>query len=235
MKLGTNEPKKLIFLGVLVALGGYLAYTNLFSPGDAAPAAARSSAPVSEPAPISAPAAAPARTLTPRTSPRVAAGRGEEFHPVLRSKRPEDRIDPATVDPTLRLDLLAKLQGTEPSTTGRNLFQFGAPPVKADAIKQPEPKVVPRPMPVAPVVAAAPAGPPPPPPIPLRYYGSSSSSGSAAKTAFFLDGDEILMAKEGDTLKRRYRVVRISVNSVLMEDTESKHQQTIPIAEDLAG
>jgi hypothetical protein len=234
MKLGANEPKKLIFLGVLVALGAYLAYTNLFSSGDGAPAAVRSSAPVAEPSPISAPAA-PSKSLSPRTSPRSTAGRGEEFHPVLRSKRPEDRIDPATVDPTLRLDLLAKVQSTEPSDTGRNLFQFGAPPVKAAAIKQPEPKVIPRPMPVAPVVAAAPPGPPPPAPIPLRYYGSSSASGSSPKTAFFLDGDEILMAKEGETLKRRYRVLRISVNSVVMEDTESKRQQTIPITEDLAG
>lgn len=235
MKLGANEPKKLIFLGALVALGGYLAYTNLFSSGDSAPAAVRSSAPLAEPAPISAPAAAPSRTLSPRTSPRSTAGRGEEFHPVLRSKRPEDRIDPATVDPTLRLDLLAKVQSTEPSETGRNLFQFGAPPVKAAAIKLPEPNVIPKPMPVAPVVAVAPAGPPQPPPIPLRYYGSSSASGTSPKTAFFLDGDEILMAKEGETVKRRYRVLRISVNSVVMEDTESKRQQTIPITEDLAG
>jgi hypothetical protein len=90
-------------------------------------------------------------------------------------------------------------------------------------------------MPVVPVVAAAPTGPPQPPPIPLRYYGSSSASGSSLKTAFFLDGDEILMAKEGETVKRRYRVLRISVNSVVMEDTESKRQQTIPITEDLAG
>ena len=234
MKLGGNEPKKVIFLGVLVALGGYLGYTNLFSSGDAGPAAVRSSVPVAEPPPISAPAAAPSRSLSPRTSPRAAAGRGEEFHPVLRSKRPEDRIDPATVDPTLRLDLLAKLQGAEPSPTGRNLFQFGAPPVKADALKQPEPKIVPKPVPVAPV-ATAPVGPPQPPPISLRYYGSSSAPGSSAKTAFFLDGDEILMAKEGDTVKRRYRVLRISVNSVVMEDTESKRQQTLPITEDLAG
>jgi hypothetical protein len=223
----------LIFLGALVALGGYLGYTNLFSSGGASPAAVRSNVPVAEPAPFSAPTAAPSQSASPRTSPRARGGRGEEFHPVLRSKRPEDRIDPATVDPTLRLDLLAKLQNTEASGTGRNLFQFGAPPVKAEALKQPEPKIIPKPMP--PVVAAAPVGPPQPAPIPLRYYGSSSAPGSPAKTAFFLDGDEILMAKEGETVKRRYRVVRISVNSVLMEDTESKRQQTIPITEDLAG
>jgi hypothetical protein len=40
------------------------------------------------------------------------------------------------------------------------------------------------------------------------------------------------MAKEGETVKRRYRVVRIGVNSVVMEDTENKHQQTLPLAEE---
>jgi hypothetical protein len=55
------------------------------------------------------------------------------------------------------------------------------------------------------------------------------------KTAFFLDGDEISVAAEGDTVKKRYRVVRIGVNSVLMEDTESKRQQSLPLTEDLPG
>ena len=36
MKLGA-EPKKVAILGVLVALAGYLFYTNLFSGGDPAP------------------------------------------------------------------------------------------------------------------------------------------------------------------------------------------------------
>ena len=50
--------------------------------------------------------------------------------------------------------------------------------------------------------------------------------------AFFLDGDEISVAAEGDTVKKRYRVVRIGVNSVLMEDMESKRQQSLPLTEE---
>ena len=49
---------------------------------------------------------------------------------------------------------------------------------------------------------------------------------------FLLDGDEILYAAEGDTLKRRYKVIRIMPTSVLMEDTESKHQQPLPLVEE---
>jgi hypothetical protein len=104
------------------------------------------------------------------------------------------------------------------------------PPPKTEQLKGPEPIV-----PLKKVEAAKPTpppGPPPPPPITLKYYGFTSPSGAAAKTAFFLDGDDILIAKEGDTLKKRYKVVRIGVNSVVMEDTDSKRQQTLPLAEE---
>ena len=93
---------------------------------------------------------------------------------MLHSKRPEDRIDPMTIDPVLRLDLLAKVQGVELAGGSRNLFQFSTPPVKVEALKGPEPKVFPKPG--SPGVRAGddpakPAGPPPPPPINLKYYG----------------------------------------------------------------
>jgi hypothetical protein len=225
MKLGANERKKVAVLGGLVLVGGYLFYTNVLS-GPSVPAA-RTSAPAQPAADTAIPgndASAP---------PRAAASRArtDEFHPVLHSKRPEDRIDPVKIDPTLRLDLLAKLDDVPLPTGGRNPFKMGAPPPpKADPLKGPEPKV-----PLKPVEAgakpASPPGPASPPPITLKYYGFTSPSGAAAKTAFFLDGDDILIAKEGDTLKKRYRVVRIGVNSVVMEDTDSKREQTLPLAE----
>src|ERR1022692_1889198 len=69
-----------------------------------------------------------------------------------------------------------------------------------------------------------PPAPPPPqaPPITLKYYGYSSARGDNRKHAFFLDGEDILVAAEGETVKKRYRVVRIGVNSVVMEDTQFK-------------
>ncbi len=157
---------------------------------------------------------------------------------MLHSKRPEDRIDPMTIDPILRLDLLAKVQGVELAGGSRNLFQFSTPPVKVEALKGPEPKVFPKPG--SPGVRAGddpakPAGPPPPPPINLKYYGFSTARNNGRKKAFFLDGDEISVAAEGDTVNKRYRVVRIGVNSVLMEDMESKRQQSLPLTEEQPG
>ena len=253
MKLGTENKKKVAFLAVLTLVAGYLVYTNVFSGqggtpdrGGAPPApeSAQTGAPA-PPGPEGAPGQDTARTEapgqkgTPPDSNRSgSSARNEEFHPVLHSKRPEDRIDPMTIDPILRLDLLAKVQGVELAGGSRNLFQFSTPPVKVEALKGPEPKVIPKPG--SPGVRAGddpakPAGPPPPPPINLKYYGFSTARNNGRKKAFFLDGDEISVAAEGDTVNKRYRVVRIGVNSVLMEDMESKRQQSLPLTEEQPG
>ena len=239
MKLGANEPKKVAALGALVLVGGYLIYSNVFSRSGSspAPAPAKAALPDSPDAPVASAAGTPAREPARPGVPRAQAGRGrtDEFHPILHSKRPEDRIDTSKIDPILHLDILANLQKIAFAGGGRNPFKFGPPPGKPpEPLKGPEPKI-----PLAPVaevkVAPPPAPPPaalPPPPIALKYYGFSSPPGAGTKTAFFLDGEDILVAKEGETVKRRYRVVRIGVTSVVMEDTDSKRQQTIPLTEE---
>jgi len=229
MKLGLDEPKKLMILGALVLVGGYLGFSNL-SPG-------LSSAPAGTGSPTAArPGVAPPDISQPARPARARSRvQSDEFHPVLHSKRPEDRIDPAQVDPTLRLDLLAKVQKADLAGPGRNVFQFGQAPPKP---LPPEPRIALKTKEIAKAEAGPPPpppGPPPPPPINLRYYGFTSAAGSAARTAFFLDGEDILVAKEGETLKRRYRVVRIGATSVVMEDTENKHQQTLQLAPEAAG
>ena len=217
MKLGMENRKKVGFLALLGLVAVYLLYANVFSSSDgpggapgppAAPESARTGAPAL-PGPEGAPGQNTARTearRTPDSNRNASRGRNEEFHPVLHSKQPEDRIDPMTIDPILRLDLLAKVQAVELAGGSRNLFQYGPPPVK-DALKGPEPKVVPQP--VAPVLRMADdpakaAGPPPPQPIDLKYYGFSTGRVNGKKMAFFLDGDEISVAAEGDTVKKRY-------------------------------
>jgi len=65
--------------------------------------------------------------------------------------------------------------------------------------------------------------------VPLKFYGYVSAPGQSVRRAFFLDGDQILVGSEGDILKKRYRVVRIGVNSVVVEDLEFKAEQTLPL------
>ena len=134
MKTGLEDKRKVVALGVLGLVAAYFFYANVLAPQGAAPSGGRAavaSVPEERPA-AAAPAAAPAAELSPRGAVRPARkaerNRSEEFHPVLHSKNPEEQIDPNTVDPRIRLDLLAKLQSVAAAGGGRNLFQTGPPP-----------------------------------------------------------------------------------------------------------
>ena len=233
MKLGANR-NKVYILGALVLIGGYEFYDNVLS----GPSSTAEPARPTRPAPQTASTAATAAFASERLQRKPAASlrTSEEFRPSLKPKRPEDRVDPMTIDPTLRLDLLAKVQAVNMEGGSRNLFSAGAPPLPPEPTVKIKPGVhaaVVGPQPLPP-----PPGPPPPPqapPINLKYYGYSSARGDNRKHAFFLDGEDILVAAEGETVKKRYRVVRIGVNSVVMEDTQFKQEKTLPLAEEAAG
>ena len=74
------------------------------------------------------------------------------------------------------------------------------------------------------------------PPVPLKFYGFVNPQRPGTKRAFFLDGDDIIVATEGQLIKNRYKIVRIGINSAVVEDTQFKSkQQTLPLVEELAG
>jgi hypothetical protein len=230
---GTNDKKKVAVLAVLGLVAAYLLYANVLSgPATAPPPRQADAAAVRTPvSPLEQAEVPEAKRSTP------ARARNEEFRPVLRSKRPEERIDPVSIDPTLRLDLLAKLQQQEAAGGTRNLFQFTAATVKAQLPKGPEPKVMPRPgmpQPGAAPVAQRPSEAPVPPP-PYKYYGYSTEKGDGKKTAFFLDGEEIVVAHEGDVVGKRYRLVRIGPASAVLEEMQSKRQQPVPLVPEAGG
>jgi hypothetical protein len=161
------------------------------------------------------------------------SGRG--FRVTMRDR---DKANLITDDPTLRLDLLAKVQNAPQAPVGRNLFEFGAAPApKVEQSAIPKVTIKPQPQPVAPPppVQAGPATPPPPPPIPLRFFGYTSASRQGAKRAFFVEGEDIFVAGEGELVKRRYKIVRIGVNSVVVEDTATNSTQTLPLEQEAAG
>jgi hypothetical protein len=230
MKLGAENKRSVKWLCVLgVVLAGVI-YYNFFSDSGSSSTStpARKSAP-SQPALASDDASAP-------RSPS-ARGRTEEFLPALHKKH-GDKVEPPPADPTLRLDLLAKLNEVPPAGSGRDLFNFGkADPVKlagTEPVVKVQPWVAIGPRYTAPKPPPAAAPPPPPPPINLKYYGICTTRADGQKTAFFMDGDDILIAAEGATFKGRYRLVRIGANSAVVLDIQYKHEQTIPLAEDAA-
>ncbi len=227
MKLG-GEPRKLAVLALLIAVAGWLYFSGDSSeqrssaPPPARPAIATETAP--RPAPSR-------RAVTAAPATRASASAStQEFRPSLKPLRPEDRPDPMSVDPLLRLDLLARLQQVTVAGGERSLFEFSQPP----APKVQVPKIIPKDAasakPAAPVEVKDPPK-PPPPPIPLKFYGYISSSGAGSRRAFFLEGEEIFVATEGELIRNRYKIVRIGVNSAVVEDTQHKHQQTLRLEE----
>ena len=232
MNLGA-EPKKLYWLiGIVVIGGGFALYENLSSdtPSYTRGTAARTD--VQNPAP-------------PRTAPRATDRRRvtnkslvSDWKPRLGPKTPEDRRDPSTIDPAVRLDLLAKVQAVEPVAAGRNLFVFGEAPAPVPAMPAHPPTIAVRnPPPTAPppMDAGVPAK-PVAPQMTFKYYGFKVSKSDGHKAAFLLDGEDILIAGENDTIKQsRYRIVKISLTSITIEDTQFKSTQTLPLTENLAG
>ncbi len=236
MNLGA-EPKKTAILGVLVAAGGYLFYSNVISGPDTPSPSPRAAAPGAAQPLAQENNAGKANTF------RKKSGRSsQEFHPTLKF-RPEDRPNYATIDPTLRLDLLAKVHAIEPEGGSRSLFQvLAAPPPTPEETKKLAAVIHPtkRPFgpqpPSPPAVKPPPPPDPPPPPITLKFFGYSAPRPGGARRAFFLDGDDIFVASEGELVKKRYRVVQIGVNSVIMEDTQYKNnRQTLIIQPEQAG
>jgi len=140
------------------------------------------------------------------------------------SAKTAKRAEGESLDPTLRLDLLASSEKTQYEGAGRNIF-----------ISQREDVDIPKP--VAPVVVDNPQPgystptPAPPPPIPLKFYGFASSPGEPKKI-FLKNGDDVFVAGEGEIVDRRYKVIRISATSVEIQDmVYSGQPQTIALTQ----
>lgn len=71
------------------------------------------------------------------------------------------------------------------------------------------------------------------PAIPLKFYGYASKVSGASREAFFLDGDEIEIKRENDVIHGRYKVIRIGINSAVVEDLNDHDQQTLPLVAEL--
>jgi hypothetical protein len=229
------EPKKLAILGGLLGVL-IVVYVVNRNPGSPTPDtnSAEQTAPRPAPQPASTAASIPevSGPLPPRRAQRAAETSIQDFKPSL---KPPDGTDVSRIDPTLRLDLIAKLRTLPPEGGARSIFDFGAPP---------PPKEMPVVQPIKPLPAAspvpslppAPTAPPKPaiPPIPLKYYGYVDPSGPTRR-AFFLQGDDIFVAGENDVISSRYKILRINANSAVVEDTTNRNQQTLPLVEELPG
>jgi hypothetical protein len=130
------------------------------------------------------------------------------------------------LDPTLHEDAMHVTEGLVYTGNGRNIFGLGPAVVEVAMVK-----------PVAParpaVVAQTgppppPPGPPPPPPIDLKFFGTATAA-NGARRAFLLHGEDVFLAADGEIVQRRYKVVSIASNSIVIEDMPNNNKQTLPL------
>jgi hypothetical protein len=111
-----------------------------------------------------------------------------------------------------------------PGGEGRNPFRFYVKPAPPPPPPSASTTRVPPPAPVE----TGPPPPPPIPPIPLKFTGTMEQG--KKKVAIFSDGRGVpVYAAEGELVMGQYRVVRIQIESVVMEYADGKGRQTIPM------
>ena len=140
--------------------------------------------------------------------------------------RPNPHATPSRLDPALHPEGMLLTESLVYSGRGRNIFAPVASQVAAAT-----PVKIPTPM--APARYVPPANtsnlPPPAPPIELRFFGTETRP-DGKRQAFFLRGDDVLVAATGDVVSRRYRVGTISANSVEVTDLTNNNTQRIPMS-----
>jgi len=131
---------------------------------------------------------------------------------------------PQSLDPTLNLQQLAITEQIKYEGSGRNIFvsqaeEIPKPITPGTETGKKDDKIFP-----IPAVA-------PPPPIPLKFFGFANHPGEPKKI-FLSKGDDVFIAGEGEIVDRRYKVLRISPNSVEIQDViGSGPPQSIPLTQ----
>jgi hypothetical protein len=202
LKLGTENKKETIIAAVLVAFAAWFGIRQ-FTSGPTAGAAP------------------PAPSSTSAQEPEPGVAQRSNVTPRSQQQRKNAAIALPSGVPGLRLDLLKLSQQIAYAGTGRNIFR-----------DEPEPL----PKPVHPVINPQPVkppvqqGPPPPPPINLKFFGFANRPGQA-KQVFLAEGDDTFIAREGDIVDRRYKVLKINNSSVEIQDVLNNNTQTIPLSQ----
>jgi hypothetical protein len=209
LRVGAESKPKLyaaIGLGIVVLIIAILQVPKFF--GGSAPA------PVAPP-----PARVAATTAAPASAPSEinTSATGATAYPHEAIELPSA----SALDPTLHPELMAQAEDTTYTGNGRNIFSPNSAAPTPVAIEKPKDF---RPAP------PVPQGPPPPPAIDLKFYGYSSTGGGS-RQIFLLHGDDIFLARQGDVVDRRYRVVSIRPFSVDIEDIPYHNTQSLPLSQ----
>ena len=144
---------------------------------------------------------------------------------VLSRSRPADSLPSVS-----RIDL-ARLEKarTEVEVGRRDLFTYG--PLDSDGYEAPAaPPPVPR---TTPPPTTGPsggrAGPASLPPLNLKFIGSVGNAQGVKVAVLVTEGNEVLTGQPGEVVANRYRISRIGIESVDLEDVGTGQSRRIPL------
>lgn len=234
MKVGAEDKKKVYLLAGLTVVAAVTVYSQLFG-NDAPMQQVNRRAP--QPAAAASPQARASRKApSSRTTSRRQQMRGR-FEPIWQALQEDETFDPLEADPTIRTDLLAAVRAVSFEGVERNIFEFTTRKAKVEpgptqeekdaaqkiltaAANKPK-KATPKPKPKP--------GPPRAPRLTWKYYGYANEAGAPIRRAFLLDGEHVLIGAEGDVFRDRYKIVRIGLTSVVIEDMQFEAEQTLAL------
>lgn len=109
---------------------------------------------------------------------------------------------------------LREARETEYKSSGRNIF-VATPPAPPPA------PVVAAPDPVRAPIGPMPPPEPPPPVLGMKFFGLGTLPSNGPRRAFLLDGEEVRIVGEGDTIMNHLRITHIGNDRIEYEDVNT--------------
>lgn len=140
----------------------------------------------------------------------------------------------APLAPVPSIDLARLEQRQDPAEAGsRNIFGYAraeAPPAPAAVVATPPPAPAPgSPAAIAAAAAVAAAAAPSLPALNLKYIGSVENVRGVKVAVLMTDRREVLTGQAGQVVANRYRIARIGLESVDLEDVGSGQSRRLPL------